>query len=1669
MLSTIRSKILHFSILLIILPSIAVCQHYSLNSFVELAETEAPIENATDLAVDTEGRMYVVDQDRAVVYKFKPDGTIDTTITAGFIDGQAKNFEEPNALAVNTDHSLYVTDTDLDKLFILQDNGFDKIIGKSGKNLGELKDLGLLAVNHQGYIYVISKKQPNIVVFNPEGQYLTWIKGYTKSFEEIAAVDFDRKNNLYVLEKGGPSVHIFDTFGTYLKSYTNMSANPQVTIENAHDIEVLRNGEFFILDKDRNVITHFGAEGNVIGKFGSKGRSAKGVFQKAVAIATSPNSDSTLYVLDKEGKTVQSFNIPAPETDFTSLELPSKIQVKMAEADMPPFKFLVTRNNTMYMIPEADDKKVFKIPLPGSDIEFTLQADEAREIAVDKNNNIYVLDSGNDEVLMFDSEGVLVRKFGQEITEPLDDPTSLATLSDGSVLVVDRDNSNIKLWNKSGVFQSILLSPTNSEIIEPFVVRTDSRDFIYIWDDEKNSIFKYDRTGELVQNGILNLRGVDLPGEKGEIGGFEIDPLDQIHVFNITTNQYEIFTWQDKPDILFRYGRTGEGPHSFENYERFGLNSQTFTSYIIDQKGDKITGLQFIIEPPAPSGNFTFNVVDNKLQVSIPESDFPAVTGYGLARVDNSNNIDSIITTSAEPSFMLPEQHNKPADFPAKYAIYTTSQTAKSKLGEIFVDRFTYANIFFKNGNYKKALQQHRMALNELNGGESISEYLAEKYARLGESFANNFEMDKAVMYSRAALSFSETSEVAISAIGDIYRRYLSHLVQNKEYELLTSKAETWRTNFLHSVNRQIYASLDSVAQIMLKTNEVNAIQQTKKIYDRLLLWDDKNPSYLYNLSRANNKLYTIQKQMGAPDFELNVYLNEAYKRSAEALEIMKSDSDLTHKANLLHSHILLKRQEPQPVIELALDNLKNEASLTQNQLIAYRTNLAEAYTQSGDHDAAVIEYQKILSYDQSNIRYKNNLAEALIRKGSYEDAKGLYEQMLFEDRENAGLIAKIGEIELLQGNFAEATFQLEKAIKMNPGLMDAYPLIAQAYEGASNFEKAIEYYTIALDQKNSQLKRAQSKSVSRSTTDSLRTDIKEYNASMAHIYSQMGQYDKAIEKYKIWTDMEPASSEAWHGLGNSYMAYGRVYDALKALNTALKLNPTSQQIDSDLSKARQLRDEISKNRPPVEFIEVTTNDIFPSLYKNYENANQHPIGKVILSNNTNLPIQDARLTFFIKGIMDAPTEQNMKPLVGYSNTEINLGAIFNKSILQNTSDQTYQASLQLTYMNNGEEKTIDKTTKIKILGRNRIQWSDKRRLTAFVNPSSDLILDFVKSMDVQFRNHSTYSLNQNILKAIQAYTVLHQNDFTYSVDPETEYSLVSTNTNMLDFLQYPAETLKRKAGDCDDLVATMCSLLENSGIQTSYIDIPGHVFMAFDTGISPDEMEEAGLQKEEVIIQHNSVWIPIETTLIGTAGFNKAWEAAAERYRKESKAGHFPELISLADARNVYKPSSYTPDDFTPVLPPMESLSNEYEEQLQQVHQKTKAQIIEQLEARRANDPDNIYIRNKLGIMYAQTDELNKALRVLNEAWEIDPENATILNNMGNTEFKLNDFEKALELYVKASEIAPEDGEILVNIARTYVKLDQRKEAYVVFTKAISLNQNLADKYSHLSEQINQ
>jgi hypothetical protein len=137
----------------------------------------------------------------------------------------------------------------------------------------------------------------------------------------------------------------------------------------------------------------------------------------------------------------------------------------------------------------------------------------------------------------------------------------------------------------------------------------------------------------------------------------------------------------------------------------------------------------------------------------------------------------------------------------------------------------------------------------------------------------------------------------------------------------------------------------------------------------------------------------------------------------------------------------------------------------------------------------------------------------------------------------------------------------------------------------------------------------------------------------------------------------------------------------------------------------------------------------------------------------------------------------------------------------------------------------------------------------------------------------------------------------------------------VVDNIQYPAQLLTSRAGDCDDSTVLLCSLLESAGISTAFVESPNHIYMMFDTEIPADESRYLLPGPDSLFFTYNGTyWVPLETTMLSD-GFATAWKHAANTLRET--AGTSLPAVTISSAWIVYEPATRTDSDSLGIAPP--------------------------------------------------------------------------------------------------------------------------------------------------------
>lgn len=300
-----------------------------------------------------------------------------------------------------------------------------------------------------------------------------------------------------------------------------------------------------------------------------------------------------------------------------------------------------------------------------------------------------------------------------------------------------------------------------------------------------------------------------------------------------------------------------------------------------------------------------------------------------------------------------------------------------------------------------------------------------------------------------------------------------------------------------------------------------------------------------------------------------------------------------------------------------------------------------------------------------------------------------------------------------------------------------------------------------------------------------------------------------------------------------------------------------------------------------IDYVEITS-DIYPSSYESFA---YRPLGKVKVRNISNEPIE-AKVAFYLKPFMDAPTETKRYLIQPGVVSEIPFTAVFNELIKAVTEPQLRDGDVYV--LASPAEDYDDKSqARVRIYGRNN--WNGEAlSLRYFVTPTEPDVLYFSRSA-LSAHKDQVSSMNPALQHFEQARILFDEfaQRLSYVNDPKLSK----------DWVQYPGETLSLRGGDCDDMTVCFISLLASVGISSAFIDVippkspsDAHIYMMFDTGLEASKANLISKNRKRYVLRKNqmgveTIWIPIETTQI-TKGFEEAWATGASEYLDDVELG---------------------------------------------------------------------------------------------------------------------------------------------------------------------------------------
>ena len=130
------------------------------------------------------------------------------------------------------------------------------------------------------------------------------------------------------------------------------------------------------------------------------------------------------------------------------------------------------------------------------------QFDQPHGVAADAQGNVYVADSGHHRIQVFDSNGSFIAKWGSYGSGDGQFywPSGVAVDAKGNVYVADRYNQRIQVFDSNGNFIAKWGSygSGDGQFNGPYGVVVDAKGNVYVADTRNNRIQKFDSTGNLI-------------------------------------------------------------------------------------------------------------------------------------------------------------------------------------------------------------------------------------------------------------------------------------------------------------------------------------------------------------------------------------------------------------------------------------------------------------------------------------------------------------------------------------------------------------------------------------------------------------------------------------------------------------------------------------------------------------------------------------------------------------------------------------------------------------------------------------------------------------------------------------------------------------------------------------------------------------------------------------------------------------------------------------------------------------------------------------------------------------------------------------------------------------------------------------------------------------------
>ncbi len=242
-----------------------------------------------------------------------------------------------------------------------------------------------VAVDSNDRVYVFQRLGPPVMVFAPDGQFLSGWPRRDGLLEDAHHIYIGPDDSVFLADRDAHQVLKCTTEGEVLMALGNRyRAALQAPFNHPSDIAVGPSGDIYVSDGYGNSCVHrFTAEGEYVGSFGSPG-SGPGEFRVPHSIRVA--NDGRIYVCDRENHRVQVFSndgtFLGAWTDFKS-----------------PMGVHIDANQMVYVTDQVPRLSV--LTLDGELVARGRTFENGHNVYTNSNGDLYAVDTANQRLQRF--------------------------------------------------------------------------------------------------------------------------------------------------------------------------------------------------------------------------------------------------------------------------------------------------------------------------------------------------------------------------------------------------------------------------------------------------------------------------------------------------------------------------------------------------------------------------------------------------------------------------------------------------------------------------------------------------------------------------------------------------------------------------------------------------------------------------------------------------------------------------------------------------------------------------------------------------------------------------------------------------------------------------------------------------------------------------------------------------------------------------------------------------------------------------------------------------------------------------------------------------------------------------------------------------------------------